>query len=141
VDFFGALIGREPDEVAAVAHREGEGGVDTRTAAVLRYGDVLATLDCSFDSPFLNTATLIGTAGTITLPGVFRPDLTGGVGTVLVERAGDTERVEIEGDHYAEQIRAFTGSLADRQAAEADAALSRRTVHTVERIARAAGLA
>jgi predicted dehydrogenase len=140
VDFFGALLGTEPDEVVAVAHRESPGGVDTRTAAALRYGDVLATLDCSFDSPFHNTATLIGTDGRITLPDVFRPDLVGGVGTVLVHRDGETERIELEGDQYAEQIRAFSASLTDREAAEAAAALSRRTVRTVERVARAAGL-
>jgi predicted dehydrogenase len=141
VDLFGALVGRDPDEVAAVAHREAEGEVDTRTAAVLRYGDVVASLDCSFDSPFLNTATLIGTEGTITLTDVFRADLAAGVGTLLVDTGGKTERIQIPGDQYAEQIRAFTGSLEHRRDAEADAELTRRTVRTVERIAHAAGLA
>jgi predicted dehydrogenase len=139
VDLFGALLGREPDDVSAAAHREN--GVDTRTAAALRYGAVLATLDCSFDAPFLGTATLIGTEGTITLTDAFRADRTGGVGTVLVDRDGDVQRIEVAGDQYAEQIRAFTASLADRQLAAADTALSRRTVRTVERIARAAGSA
>jgi xylose dehydrogenase (NAD/NADP) len=141
VDLFGALVGRDPDEVAAVAHRESESGVDTRTAAVLRYGDVVASLDCSFDSPFLNTATLIGTEGTITLTDVFRADLVGGVGTLLVDTGGSTERIEIAGDQYAEQIRTFTEILAHRRDAEGGAALTRRTVRTVERIAQAAGLA
>jgi predicted dehydrogenase len=141
VDLFGALVGRDPDDVAAVAHRAAEGGVDARTAAVLRYGDVVASLDCSFDSPFLNTATLIGTEGTITLTDVFRADLTGGIGTVLVDAGGTTERIQIAGDQYAEQIRVFTRSLEHRRDAEADAALTRRTVRTVERIAHAAGLA
>jgi xylose dehydrogenase (NAD/NADP) len=139
VDFFGGLAEGEPDEVTAVAHRETPGGVDTRTAAALRYGDVLATLDCSFDAPMLGTATLIGTEGTITLTHAFRADLVDGLGTVLVQRDGDTERIEIPGDQYAEQIRAFTASLTDRAAAEAAAARSRRTVRTTERIARATG--
>jgi xylose dehydrogenase (NAD/NADP) len=139
VDFFGGLAEGEPDEVTAVAHRETSGGVDTRTAAALRYGDVLATLDCSFDAPMLGTATLIGTEGTITLTHAFRADLVDGLGTVLVQRDGDTERIEIPGDQYAEQIRAFTASLTDRAAAEAAAARSRRTVRTTERIARATG--
>jgi D-xylose 1-dehydrogenase (NADP+, D-xylono-1,5-lactone-forming) len=141
VDLFGALVGRDPDDVAAVAHREAEGGVDTRTAAVLRYGDVVATLDCSFDAPMLNTATVIGTAGTLTLTDVFRVDLVGGVGTLLVDTGGKTERIELAGDQYAEQIRAFTRSLEHRREAEADAELTRRTVRTVERIAHGAGLA
>jgi D-xylose 1-dehydrogenase (NADP+, D-xylono-1,5-lactone-forming) len=141
VDLFGALAGRDPDDVGAVAVREEPGGVDIRTAAVLRYGDVVATLDCSFDAPMTNTATVVGSRGLVTLPDVFRSDLTGGLGTLVVERDGSTERIEVESDQYAEQVRAFTASLQDRTAAAADAELSRRTVRTLERIARAAGLA
>jgi len=137
VDLFGGLMGREPDDVAAVAVHEG--GVDVRMAAVLRYGDVVASLDCSFDAPMTGTATLIGTAGTLTLTDAFRSDLAGGIGTVLIERDGETRRIEVPGDHYADQIRAFAAALADRGAADADSALTRRTVRTLERIAQAAG--
>ena len=140
VDLFGMLTGREPEDVGAVAVREEPGGVDTRTAAVLRYGDVVATLDCSFDAPMTNTATVVGTRGLVTLTDVFRADLTGGVGTLIVERDGGTERIGVEGDQYAEQVRAFTASLRDGTAAVDDAELSRRTVRTLERVARAAGL-
>ena len=141
LDLFGALTDRDPDEVAAVAVREEPGGVDVRTAAVLRYGDVLATMDCSFDAPMTHSATLVCTRGIVTLPGAFRSDLTDGLATLLIERDGGTERIEVEGDQYAEQIRAFTASLQDRSAGAADAELSRRTVRTLERVARAAGLA
>jgi predicted dehydrogenase len=140
VDMFGGMVGRDPDEVDAVAHRESADGVDVRTAAVLRYGDVVASLDCSFDAPMANTATLIGSRGTLTLTDAFRADLVGGVGTVLVHAGDTTERIEVPGDQYAEQILAFSGSLTDRAAAEAAAALTRRTVGTVEQIARAGGL-
>jgi predicted dehydrogenase len=141
VDLFGGLMGTDPDEVAAVSHREDEGGVDTRTAAVLRYGDVVATMDCSFDSPMLNTATLIGTEGTITVTDPFRTDRVGGVGTVLVGTGGQTRRIQVAGDHYAEQVRAFTQALTDRRTGEGDVELTRRTVRTLERIAQAAGVA
>ena len=105
VDLFGGLTGTDPDDVAAVAHREG--GVDTRTAAVLRYGNVVASLDCSFDAPMVNTATIIGTDGTITLTDAFRTDLVDGVGTVLVTTDGEVRQIQVPGDSYAEQIRAF----------------------------------
>ena len=140
VDLFGGLAGSDPDEVAAVATRDRDGGVDIRTAAVLRYGDVMATLDCSFDAPMQNAATVIGTAGTITLPDVFRTDLVGGVGTVLVDKDGATRRIEVPGDAYAAQVRAFADAVADRGSGERDAELTRRTVRTLERIAQAAGL-
>ena len=140
VDLFGSLTGTDPDDVAAVAHRDVEGGVDTRTAAVLRYGDVVASLDCSFDAPMQNSATLIGTRGSITLTDPFRSDLADGVGTVLVD-TGETRRIQVAGDHYAEQVRAFTAAVADRTAGEGDTELTRRTARTLERIAQAAGLA
>jgi predicted dehydrogenase len=141
VDLFGGLTGTEPDDVAAVAIRDGDGGVDIRTAAVLRYGDVVASLDCSFDAPMVGTATLICTEGILTLPHVFRTDLVGGVGTVLVDTGGRTREIEVPGDHYAEQIRAFAGAVADRQQGRRDTELTRRTARTLERIAQAAGLA
>jgi predicted dehydrogenase len=137
VDLFGGLTGTDPDDVAAVAHREG--GVDTRTAAVLRYGNVVASLDCSFDAPMVNTATIIGTTGTITLTDAFRTDLVDGVGTVLITTDGEVRQIQVPGDSYAEQIRAFASAVTDRQAGDADRELTRRTVRTLERIAEAAG--
>jgi predicted dehydrogenase len=135
VDLFGGLAGSDPDDVAAVSRWEA--GVDSRTAAVLRYGDVVATLDCSFDAPMVGTATLIGTAGTLTLTDAFRTDLAGGVGTVLVEEDGEIRQIEVPGDHYAEQIRAFAAAVADPGAGQGDTELTRRTARTLERIARA----
>jgi predicted dehydrogenase len=139
VDLFGDLMDSEPDEVAAVVHRETPGGVDTRTGAVLRYGDVLASLDCSFDAPMLDTATVIGTLGTITVTDAFRTDLVAGVGTLLVDTGGRTRTIQVPGDHYAEQVRAFARAVTDRRAGEAHRELSRRTARTLERIAQAAG--
>ncbi len=135
VDLFGGLAGSDPDEVAAVSRWEG--GVDTRTAAVLRYGDVVATLDCSFDAPMVDTATLLGSEGTLELTDVFRSDLAGGVGTVLVHAGGATRRIEVAGDQYAEQIRVFAAAVADPSTGTGDTELTRRTVRTLERIARA----
>jgi predicted dehydrogenase len=135
VDLFGGLVGREPDDVAAVSRWEN--GVDSRTAAVLRYGDVVATLDCSFDAPMVDTATLLCTEGTLELTDVFRSDLAGGVGTVLVSAGGEIRRIEVPGDHYAEQIRAFAAAVADPGSATRDTELTRRTARTLERIARA----
>lgn len=135
VDLFGGLAGSDPDEVAAVSRWEG--GVDSRTAAVLRYGDVVATLDCSFDAPMVDTATLLGSEGTLELTDVFRSDLAGGIGTVLLHAGGSTRRIEVAGDQYAEQIRAFAAAVADPSTGTGDTELTRRTVRTLERIARA----
>lgn len=140
VDLFGCLLGDEPQEVVAVAHRADDGGVDTRLAAVLRYDTVLASLDCSFDAPFVDTAALVGSRGTITMTHPFRTDLVAGVGTVILERGGKKEVLELPGDHYGEQVRAFSRRVLTGSGSPEEDALTRRTVRTVERIAVAAGL-
>jgi acetaldehyde dehydrogenase (acetylating) len=43
----------------------------------------------------------------------------------------------VAGDHYAEQIRAFAAAVADPSTGTGDTELTRRTVRTLERIARA----
>lgn len=138
VDLFGLLLGREPDDVTAVAHRGEPGGVDTRLAAALRYGDVVATLDCSFDAAFVNTATVVGSDGTITLTDVFRADRVNGVGTLVVQSDRGREVLEVCGDQYAEEVRAFTARVRTGAGGSAEAALTRRTATTLERIALAA---
>ena len=138
VDLFGLLLGREPDDVAAVAHRESPGGVDTRLAAVLRYGEVTASLDCSFDSPFRNTAIFIGTIAAITLTDVFRADRLDGVGTVIVERDDVRDVLEVPGDQYAEEVRAFVRRVTTGTDGAEEDALTARTARTLERIVRAA---
>src|SRR5690606_27284610 len=52
VDLLGLLCGPGPDEVVARAVRDERGGVHTRFAGVLRYGEVFATFDCGFDTAF-----------------------------------------------------------------------------------------
>jgi predicted dehydrogenase len=89
----------------------------------------------------INTATVIGTRGTITLTDAFRSDLADGVGTVLVDTGGQVRTIRVPGDQYADQIRAFAGAVTDRRTGEAHRELSRRTARTLDRIARAAGLA
>lgn len=140
VDLFGSVLGREPDEVSALAHRDGADGVDTRLAAVLRYGDVLASLDCSFDAAFVNTASIVGSKGTIALSDMFRADRVGGLGTVVVEHDGRRDLHEVRGDQYAAEVRAFAERVRTGSGGRDEDELSRRTAATLERIARAAGL-
>jgi predicted dehydrogenase len=141
VDLLGLLLGRDPEEVFAVAHREESAGVDTRLAAVLRYGSVVASLDCGFDSPFVNTAVLIGTKGRIELTDVFRADREGGVGTIQVVQDVGTQTLRVPGDQYAEEVRHVAQLVQGAADGRENADLSRRTARTLERIAQAAGLA
>lgn len=138
VDLFGLLTGAEPDEVNAVAVREHEGGVDTRFAGVLRYGAAVATFDCSFDTPFRNTATVIGTKGAATLSDVFRADRHGGTASLVLETEGGRQELTVKGDQYAAEVNAFAGWIRQGHRDEADWALTAATTATLARLARAA---
>jgi predicted dehydrogenase len=140
VDLFGLLLGREPEEVFAVAHRDEAGGVDTRLAAALRYGAVVASLDCSFDSPFVNSATLLGTAGRIELTDVFRADREGGVGTIRVVQETGARTIQVQGDQYAEEVLHVTRLVQGTARDTEHMVLTGRTISTLERIASAAQL-
>ena len=140
VDLLGWLTGAEPDDLGVVAHRDTPGGADTRMAVAARYGAVTATLHCSFDAPFRAEARLIGAAGTIELPDVFRADQRGGTARIRIERDGDVSVVEVEGDQYGAQVAAFARRLTEGVDDAAGAALTARTAATLERIATAAGL-
>lgn len=140
VDFFSLLTGSEPDDVSAAAVRDRDGGVDTRLAGVLRYGRVLATLDCSFDSPFRNTATVIGTRGAVTLADVFRADRHAGVATLTVETDGVRRELTCEGDQYAAEVTAFAAQVRSGHRDETQWLLTAYTTRTVARLASAASL-
>jgi predicted dehydrogenase len=139
VDLFGLLTDAEPDEVSAVAVRDEDGGVDTRFAAVLRYGPVVATLDCSFDTAFRNTATVIGSKGTVLLADVFRADRHGGAASLVLETDGGRREIRCEGDQYAAEVAGFASRVAERRGDEQDWQLTAYTTRTVARLAAAAG--
>lgn len=137
VDLFGLLTGGEPDEVSAIAVQESPGGVDTRFGGVLRYGDVVATFDCSFDSPFRGTATIIGTKGSLTLDDVFRADRTDGTGAMLLETEEGTRTLEPTGDHYAAQAADFARQVREGRRNEEHWRLTAYTTQTLHRLAAA----
>lgn len=140
VDLFGLPTGAEPDEVSAVAVRDQDGGVDTRFAGLLRYGSVLGTLDCSFDSRFRNTATDIGTLGAVTLADVFRADRHDDAATLVLETEEGRREITCEGDQYAAEVSAFAGQVRAGRRDDEHWRLTAYATRTVARLAAAAGL-
>lgn len=137
IDLFGLLTGAEPDDVMATAVRDEPAGVDTRFGGVLRYGDVIATFDCSFDSPFRGTATIVGTRGSLVLADVFRADRTGGTGTMVLETEDGTRKLAPTGDQYAAQAAAFAQQVRDGRRDEEQWRLTTYTTRTLDRLAAA----
>lgn len=135
VDLLGWLTGAEPDEVGVVGRRDEPGGVDTRVSVAARYGSLTANLHCSFDAAFRAEARLIGSAGTIHLPDAFRADIRGGAARVVLERGEETTVEEVTGDQYAAEVAHFARRVRTGTSDPQDAALTRRTAATLERIA------
>ncbi|MEE6297340.1 Gfo/Idh/MocA family protein [Georgenia wangjunii] len=140
VDFLGWLTGVEPDEFGVVASRDRPGGADTRVAVSARYGDVVASLQSSFDADFRAEARLLGSEGALHLPDVFRSDVHDGTATIRLERGGDVTENEVAGDQYGAQVSHFAHRVATGTPDPDGAALTRRTAATLARIARAAHL-
>lgn len=137
IDLFGLLTGTEPDEVLGTAVREYPGGVDTRFGGALRYGDVVATFDCSFDSPFRGTATVLGTRGSLTLTDVFRADLAGGTGAMVLEAEEGTRTFAPTGDQYAAQATVFAQQVREGCRDEEQWRWTTHTTRTLDRLATA----
>lgn len=135
VDLLGWLTGREPDDLGVVAHRDEPGGVSTRVSVAARYGALTANLHCSFDSAFRAEARLIGSEGAIHLPDAFRADRRDSA-RVVVERDEEQEVVEVEGDQYGAEVAWFAERVRTGTPDPDDAALTRRTAATLERITR-----
>jgi xylose dehydrogenase (NAD/NADP) len=133
VDFLGWLTGAEPDELGVVTRRH-PGGADTRVMVAASYGEVVASLHASFDAAFRAEARLVGGAGSLHLPDVFRSDLVGGRARIHVERDGKVTTHEVEGDQYAAQVAHFARRVAVGAGDPERAALTRRTAATLERI-------
>jgi predicted dehydrogenase len=115
------FAGVEPDRVAAVG-RFAPNGVDMAVAATLRFPNgVLATIDCSFEQPFVCRYELVGTTGSILVPDAFLPPASGPVATLrTMESASDVgEGVDRDEpltfpavDQYAAMVDSFARSVA-----------------------------
>lgn len=99
------FTGAEPIETHARSHLHST-GVDLTTAMQLVFpGDVLALLDCSFEAPVRNRLELVGTRGTLELPGGVLPAPQS---ELLLTSSDGTERIAFDtADQYACEIDAF----------------------------------
>ncbi|WP_165248320.1 Gfo/Idh/MocA family protein [Paludisphaera soli] len=111
----------EPTRVEAVG-RLAPNGVDLTVAAVLQFpGDVLATVDCSFEQPFQCVYELVGSRGVLTVPDGFLPPVEGPGATLRTmaapsDVAASDDRTESltfpAVDQYAAMVDAFDRSVA-----------------------------
>lgn len=106
------FAGSEPIDVRASAHF-GPTGVDLSLAAVLRFpGDVLASIECSFEQPFRCVYELVGTKGSIDVPLAYLPPDRPVARVFDIEGRLVTEH-EFDGrNQYACMVDAFHAAIA-----------------------------
>jgi xylose dehydrogenase (NAD/NADP) len=115
------FAGAEPDRCQAAAHF-GPTGVDLTLTALLEFpGDVLATIDCSFEQPFRCRYELVGTKGVIDVPDAYLPPnvkpsaVLGSIGAAPDSGAGPdrVQTLEFDAtDQYAAMVDTFGRSVA-----------------------------
>ncbi len=108
------FTGAEPNDIHAHA-RWWETGVDMTMQIALAFpGDVVANIDCSFETPFRCRAELVGTKGRMFLEDAFLPK---DESVILLQRSMDEEPIiEVErtapANQFACQVTDFCASIA-----------------------------
>ncbi|WP_318615872.1 Gfo/Idh/MocA family oxidoreductase [Sporosarcina sp. YIM B06819] len=102
----------EPIEVQAIAAIEPKSGIDISVYSHLKLDNGLtAIFDCSFDMTARNEYEIIGTKGTIKVPFAFRPDVNGGIGSILVQGNGMSREEKVSGDIYRLEVEHFSSAI------------------------------
>jgi D-xylose 1-dehydrogenase (NADP+, D-xylono-1,5-lactone-forming) len=106
------ITGAEPIEVQAIAAIEPESGVDISVYSYLKLDNGLtAIFDCSFDMTSRNEYEIVGTKRTIKVPFAFRPDVNGGIGSILVQGNGMSREEKVSGDIYRLEVEHFSSAI------------------------------
>lgn len=104
----------EPVAVQASAQLDPVSGIDLTALVQLELANgVRAMFDCSFDTVPRNEYEIVGTLGTIKVPYAFRPDLQGGIGSIIVSANGETREEQVAGDLYRLEIEHFSAAILD----------------------------
>lgn len=109
------ILGAEPESIQLKGKIDPDYTVDTDTVGYVSFPDgVQATFDVSFNLPMRHEYHVFGTEGTIRVPRAFRPDLHGGEGIVIVEKADNVVTETISGDQYCLQIEHFSDAILNK---------------------------
>ena len=102
----------EPVEVVAQGEMDSVKGIDLTGIVQMKMSNgVQALFDCSFDMLSRNEYEVIGTKGSVKVPFAFRPDINGGIGTVLIRQEGMERKEKIPGDIYRLEIENFSNVI------------------------------
>jgi len=107
-----SILREEPIKVSAQATVDPTYQVDTDMVAHLTFANgVRATIDASFSLAMRHEYRVFGTEGSITVPRAYRPDINGGEGLIIIEKAGSYQVETIQGDIYRSQVEHFADAI------------------------------
>ena len=131
------LAGHEPKLVSGTARWTGS-GVDEEFMGVLRFpGAITASVYAGFRAAYHTWLEILGSEGTLTVPGPFRPEP---VTTLMLERARGIEKIEVAGSPliFVRQVEDFAASVLDGAPPVVALRESRRTVTALRSLYEAA---
>ncbi len=134
------IAGEDPEAVFGTAHVSAT-GVDEEFMGMLQFPDGLtANIYASFRAEYRTWLEVIGTAGALTVPNPFKP---GPHETLLLERPGATDRIDVTGSPllFQREVEDFESRILDGAPAVVTLAESRRTASTLAALHAAANTA
>lgn len=105
-----SVLNSEPVEFHTIAEMEQDVDLSAFIYARLENG-IAAVIDCSFDMTGRNEYEVIGTEGSIKVPYAFRPDLNGGVGSVVITGKNAIREEKLYGDIYRLEVEHFSQAI------------------------------
>jgi predicted dehydrogenase len=103
------FTGQEPDDIAGFCRR-GPSGVDMTSSLVVHMpGNVLGLFDASFECAYRNRLELVGTRGTLEIPGGVLPEPES---ELILNTPDEREIIRFPvAQQYVEQVKAFCASV------------------------------
>ncbi len=133
------LAGAEPTDVTALDRRSAPGAVDGTFLGALRFeSGILATIECSFETPERQELEIVGTEGTLRCDHPF----TAGAGSstvVLTDATGRVRERDVAGaDPYQVMVEAFARAVRTGTETRYPLASTARVARVLDRLRRAA---
>lgn len=110
------ILEAEPVNIHVHGKLDAKTGVDVSAVVHLEFNQgIQGVFDCSFEASFRNEYEVVGTKGRVLVPNAFRPDVSGGVGTITVESDGQQRTEQFEGDIYLAEVDHFSEAILEKK--------------------------
>lgn len=135
------LMGGEPTQITASTRRDPTTGVDTYVAAILEFGDRIATFACSTRVEPDQRVDIYGTTGRVSIEIPFNPPADQPTRFTLTRDGGSKSQIfEFEAsNHYSLQAEAMAAAILDGDSLQDSGADVLGNIAVIERVFAAAG--